>query len=147
MKLGKLFVAVEFGKFIKMKLGGAELVVGEDVDAGELGFELTEGADRDNTFFGTGIIVSVVFDAETAMDAVGDSEGIKKDRVSGDFGKVFGRIKKEEVVIVGLLEFHNFGFDTTLTTAEGLAHDACGAFAFGRWWSGDDLFEFGFELM
>ena len=87
------------------------------------------------------------FDAETAMDAVGDSEGIKKDRVSGDFGKVFGRIKKEEVVIVGLLEFHNFGFDTTLTTAEGLAHDACGAFAFGRWWSGDDLFEFGFELM
>lgn len=50
-------------------------------------------------------------------------------------------------MIVGLLEFHNFGFDTTLTTAEGLAHDACGAFAFGRWWSGDDLFEFGFELM
>lgn len=147
MKLGKLFVAVEFGKFIKMKLGGAELAVGEDVDAGELGFELTEGADRDNTFFGTGIIVSVVFDAETAMDAVGDSESIKKDRVSGDFGKVFGRIKKEEVVIVGLLEFHNFGFDTTLTTAEGLAHDARGAFAFGRWWSGDDLFEFGFELM
>lgn len=89
-EFGDLLKVIGAGKSIEVELVGGATFVGLDTDGAELSFELGEGADRDDAVVGAKIIIGVVFDAVTAMNAIGDGEGIKKDGVAGDFGKVFG---------------------------------------------------------
>lgn len=58
------------------------------------------------------------------MEAVGDEIGVEEDGAAGDFGEMVGRVKDEQVVVVGELKLHSLGFDEALAVAQGLAKDA-----------------------
>lgn len=80
---------------------------------------------------GREIIVGIVFDAVATMDAIGDSEGIKKNRVASELGEVFGRIVNEKVTVIGMLKIHYRSFDETLAAPDGLSNNTNSMFVFG----------------
>ncbi len=47
-QLFNLFFGVNLGKFVKVELGGTALTVRKNINFGELGFELTEGTNRND---------------------------------------------------------------------------------------------------
>lgn len=69
-------------------------------------------------------MVGVDFDGIAPVDAVGDGHRKEEDRMTGEFGKTGSRVKKEQVMIIELLEFHDAGFDDALAVAQGLASGA-----------------------
>lgn len=69
-------------------------------------------------------MIGVDFDGIAPMDAVGDGHREKENRMSGEFRKAGGRIEKEKMMVVKLLELHDPRFDDALAIAESLT---CGA--------------------
>ncbi len=65
-------------------------------------------------------MVGVGLDRVTPMEAWSNEGSKKDDGGAGDFDKVRGRIIAEEMVSIGGLEFHNGGFNGTLTLAKSL---------------------------
>ncbi len=130
-QLRNLFKIISTRKSIKMKLASRAAGIGLDADAAELGFELGARANGNDAVVRAKVIIGVVFHAITAMNAIGDRESIKEDGIAGDFGKIFGRIKNQQMMIVGLFEIHDLGFNLVLAIAQSLAYDANRSFRLG----------------
>lgn len=65
-------------------------------------------------------MVGVDLDGVAPMNAVGDGHRKEEDGMTGELGEAGSGVKKEQMMIIELLELHDTGFDETLAIAQGL---------------------------
>lgn len=55
------------------------------------------------------------------MNAIGDGDCEKDGRVASKLDEGIGRSEEKQVTIIGLLKFHDFGFELVLMLLQGVA--------------------------
>lgn len=96
-------------------------MIREDIDFSKAVADAVDRAKGDDAISRGRVAVGVGFERIAPVDTVGDGGGEEEGGVSGQLDEVVGRGKKEEVMGVGGLKFHDLSLERALVLLERIA--------------------------